>query len=294
MEDTSLANWLENTSKETKASSEPELNEILNMVGTFEKPEVDAEALFDKVQSKITENTAVKSDSKIRWFRVASVAAAAAAFLFVFNFLTPAQTTIDTFNGEVFSHNLPDDSSVKLNDNSSIKYKENFNKKRKLFLDGEAFFEVEKGSQFLVVTDNGLVEVLGTSFNVFSREDHFVVSCKTGKVEVSANGNSAILLPGQMVRLRSKKFELNDTQISAIGAWDLEETHFDNAPLNEVLSSLAAKYNLSLTAFPSEASQMNYTGNYVHNDLDKALKMICLPMGVKYHISEDQFLTISL
>ena len=45
--------------------------------------------------------------------------------------------------------------------------KKRFTDERIIQLRGEAFFEVEKGSRFVVQTGKGAVEVLGTSFNVF-------------------------------------------------------------------------------------------------------------------------------
>jgi transmembrane sensor len=47
-----------------------------------------------------------------------------------------------------------------------MSYSDDWSKERTLSLEGEAFFEVQKGSKFSVVTSDGIVEVLGTSFDV--------------------------------------------------------------------------------------------------------------------------------
>jgi ferric-dicitrate binding protein FerR (iron transport regulator) len=67
--------------------------------------------------------------------------------------------------------NLPDGSTVWLNSNSTLLLPENFSSKhRKLFLKGEAFFEVhkDKDNSFRVFSGNSVTEVLGTSFNINS------------------------------------------------------------------------------------------------------------------------------
>ncbi len=46
----------------------------------------------------------------------------------------------------------------------------------------EGFFKVQKGNKFIVHTPAGDVEVMGTSFNVFAREEASKVSCVTGKL----------------------------------------------------------------------------------------------------------------
>ncbi len=63
---------------------------------------------------------------------------------------------------------LADGSIVHLNAGSTIRYPASFDRKREVYLSGEAFFEVVKNPSrpFLIHLDNGTVKVLGTSFNV--------------------------------------------------------------------------------------------------------------------------------
>ena len=63
--------------------------------------------------------------------------------------------------------------------------------KRELELKGEAFFDVEKGKRFDVNTELGKISVLGTEFNVLSRDSIFKVSCYEGLVQVTY-GNEKI------------------------------------------------------------------------------------------------------
>ena len=73
-----------------------------------------------------------------------------------------------------------------LNSKSTITFnKHNWDTNRTLELNGEAFFDVEKGNTFTVKTSQGNVSVLGTEFNVNASVDFFRVSCYEGKVKVS-------------------------------------------------------------------------------------------------------------
>jgi len=56
---------------------------------------------------------------------------------------------------------LPDHSSMILNAESKAKFAEKWDGERVVELDGQAFFQVQKGKRFTVKTAKGIVEVLG-------------------------------------------------------------------------------------------------------------------------------------
>lgn len=79
---------------------------------------------------------------------------------------------------------LPDGSIAYLNNNSSIEYKKNFDK-RIVRQNGEVFYEVTKGaSPFIVKTDAGEIQVLGTKFNVKLSNNELEVEVEEGVVEL--------------------------------------------------------------------------------------------------------------
>ncbi|QCK13858.1 FecR family protein [Mangrovivirga cuniculi] len=92
---------------------------------------------------------------------------------------------------------LPDSSTVYLNHNSKISFDEDF-EERKVHLDGEAFFDVVPGENtFTVITENGEVEVEGTSFNVVSVDLDFNVEVVSGIVHLHSHGHQHKLGRGQ-------------------------------------------------------------------------------------------------
>ena len=77
---------------------------------------------------------------------------------------------INSISSEIL---LPDGSAVTLNANSKLQYYTH--SARKVWLEGEAFFEVKKipetAEPFQVVTNDLTITVLGTTFNVNSRNE---------------------------------------------------------------------------------------------------------------------------
>ncbi len=87
---------------------------------------------------------------------------------------------------------LPDNTVVYLNEHSSLVYPENFNiNNRKVSLDGEAYFEIEKDTmQFIVACHNTITRLREGAFNVrgFSDKTEVEVIIVSGKAEFSGVG----------------------------------------------------------------------------------------------------------
>ncbi|MFX0556118.1 FecR domain-containing protein [Maribacter sp. CXY002] len=91
---------------------------------------------------------------------------------------------------------LPDGSVVYLNHNSTIRHAKEFNP-RVIELKGEAFFIVQPdGSEFLVTTEFGDIEVLGTEFNVKTTVNQVEVDVKNGLVALKTAYNNSEIKKG--------------------------------------------------------------------------------------------------
>lgn len=185
--------------------------------------------------------------------------------------------------GEMKIVELPDQSEIVLNANSTINYDaENWSESRKLFLDGEAFFSVEKGSSFTVETSNGQIRVLGTSFNVYSRDNELNVSCKTGKVEVNNENNTVLLTPGLCTYSKNGRLvEPHSYDAELVGIWQQREYyHFENVPLQNVFDELSRQFSVTfeLNDVPKDIV-VNADINI--QQLDKALNVVCTTYGLR-------------
>ena len=100
---------------------------------------------------------------------------------------------------------LPDGSIVHLNAHAELKLKENWEEgqSRQVWLNGEAFFEVEKKpvtqAKFTVITEALEVEVLGTMFNVKSKGDNTQVFLEEGKIQLKSATQKVALRPNDFI-----------------------------------------------------------------------------------------------
>lgn len=225
------------------------------------------EDVWGKLSSQIDFDNQPVQKGKIinlNWLTISSAAAIILIFgstLFIKNY----SVSITSHLNEKFSHTLPDNSEVFLNENSTLSYHPywwHFN--RELKFEGEAFFEVKKGEKFTVKSKNGNTSVLGTSFNINSRND-YTVYCKTGKVAVSSNNNVDIVLlsPNEMVSFkRDSKLKQKVEEQNTILNWQKIYLNFESTPVIEVFSELEKIYNVNLNYESSEFSNLNYSANY--------------------------------
>lgn len=226
-----------------------------------------------------------------------AIAAIFIVALCVASFLRFSVIQVQTGYGEQLSQVLPDGSEVQLNAASSMQYHPHwwrFN--RVVSLQGEAFFNVQKGSRFRVSSAAGNTEVLGTSFNVYARQSVYEVSCYTGKVKVTANetGKTAILLPGQQAKLsQTGEMVTSEAPIEEKTgmAWMKNNFYFTSAPFNRVIYEISIRYNIPIHL---KAKSFAYTGNFEQYDsIEKVLQVICKPNGYIFTKNPDGSYTIS-
>ncbi len=268
-----------------------EYKKIGDSANEIDFPIINQDSLLLKIKNQLKDNDVPSAKVIPLWKKLVSVAVVAVA-IFGVMILFSADIIIDSHHAIQLSHALPDGSQVILNSDSELEYDNNFNQERVLNLKGEAFFQVEKGKSFTVVTDEGEVSVLGTSFNVLARDGVFVVSCKTGKVQVSSKNNSKIITPGERVRF-SNGVATNIEKVNPvkIDDWTSGESYFERAPLQEVISSMSHKYDVEID-LPQAYHGKLFTGSFIHSDFQKASKMVLVPMGIAYEVTENDVLKI--
>ena len=156
---------------------------------------------------------------------------------------------------------LSDSTVVHINSGTSLKYPVKFleNKDRKVFLEGEAFFEVTKSNTapFIVNTDKIDIRVLGTKFDVsaYRDDEHISTVLVEGSVEISTSGGSTIgeekylLEPGQIGSWNKSMDNINiaETDVNEYTSWINGEIIFRIRPFPEILKVLERHYNVSIT-----------------------------------------------
>ena len=237
-------------------------------------------AFKNKAEAKNTTPKVIKPN--FNWISAAAAAVVAVLITTYFIFSNPATTT-EAKLAQLTQTQLPDQSEVLLNSGSLLTYvKNDWDKnKREVKLKGEAYFKVTKGSNFIVETSAGKVQVLGTQFNVKERKDYFEVHCYEGRVRVDHGGKKLVLTPGERYRFINgtgkKMTGLPATQPS----WTLDESSFDAIPLKYVLNELERKFDITITTQSIDLDQL-FAGSFGNKNLDKALRAVTVPLGIEY------------
>lgn len=209
--------------------------------------------------------------------------------------------TQSTQTGQIKQVTLPDSTHVWLNAASSILYAKGFNQaSRKVFLNGEAFFEVakDKDKPFVIQTQNMTTQVLGTSFNIsgYASDDDFHVAVLTGRVEVSRvsvnSGKSwspeTVLEANQLVTFTKKdgKFDKKSIPDATVYAdWRSGKLAFHHTEMQTVVRKLQHIYSLQITIRDRAITGSRISGHFkVQQPAAEVIRSICLSIGATYQI----------
>jgi len=243
-------------------------------------------------------DTETRPESKIRtlsrrrnWLAVASVALVLLASGFIyFQFFHNPQVIITTEYGEQLEHSLPDGSIVTLNANSSIKY---FTRSpRSVWMEGEAFFEVKKmvetHEKFNVWTADLSVTVLGTSFNVNTRNDQTQVFLEEGKVrlELEEMQSEAIEMnPGDLIAYSKKQKKLKEKRKNASAlenaSWKEGSLIFKDTPLPEALFKIEDIYGIQFVVQSENLKDEIISGGVPIKNLEVTLVTLSEVYGIE-------------
>lgn len=245
----------------------------------------EIEARWIALETKINQNT-----HRSFWFQEKKYAIAATITLIVLSalsvwFIFHHQTVVyTTKSGEMRNLILPDSSKVTLNANSTLNYHRSsfLGSERKIYLKGEAYFEVVKKNapqpvKFVVVTENAQVEVLGTQFNVNNRRGKTRVVLNSGKVKFNASNNqNATLEPGDMVEYSKENHELTLQKVDPDlhSSWRNQKLKFDDTSLIELAEILEDNYGLKVIINNQDLYNKKITGEISAENVDVILKAV--------------------
>ena len=256
---------------------------ISDFAHRFKAPKFDEKASKDVLDSHISKKDTMRS--RFKW--VASIAAIIVV-IFGLSKVLNLEKGLQTFETEIANIqtlHLPDHSKVQLSSKTFLAYNpKNWESIRSLELRGEAYFEVAKGKTFTVETKHGLIQVLGTEFNVKSRNYGLEVTCYEGAVLVKIDNEDHILKKNQKLIFTDKNVE-RLTPESDTPDWKTKSTVLKSKPLSVVLEEFTNYYDVSFETSQVDTSRL-YTGSFNHNDIETALKSITLPLNLTYQIKE--------
>jgi ferric-dicitrate binding protein FerR (iron transport regulator) len=201
--------------------------------------------------------------------------------------------TLTTPRGGQYKIQLPDGTLVWLNAASSLRFPTAFTGgERIVALDGEGYFEVahQAAMPFKVQLGSGVVEVLGTRFNVMAYQNETKVrtTLLQGAVKVTHNDHMARLVPGQQASWMAggSNITVGPADADEAVSWKEGYFQFNRAPLTDVMRQLQRWYSVEVR-YEGSSGKREFWGKIPRNvRLSEALRILELS-SIQYSMKGD-------
>ncbi|MDB5150238.1 MAG: hypothetical protein JWQ57_4258 [Mucilaginibacter sp.] len=258
---------------------------------------VDEDAAYLRLQKRLNNTaSAAPQPARVRKMKTSWWIGIAASLLLV---CTVAWLTISHYydnkaiafvkidsEAQTRAQTLPDGSVVTLNSHSTLIYPERFTGKiRPVTMLGEAFFKVtpDKTKPFIIKVNGVTVRVVGTSFNIKSRDGKTQVIVETGIVNVSQKAKNVNLNPGERVLVTGQD-GLLDKESNKGRLYNYYVTHeliCDETPLYELVTSLNEIYGAHIVIGNKAIANLPITTVFKDQSLEQVLLVISETFKIK-------------
>ena len=205
--------------------------------------------------------------------------------------------------GKKFELVLSDGTFVHLNAETTLKYPVNFiaGKKRQVYLNGEAYFEVKRDEEdpFLVYAENMEIKVLGTHFsiNTYNGLEPFAVLIE-GSVSVSQTESDnvsnipEIINPGQKAAIIENNIQIKNVNVNNYIDWRNGNLTFIDLPFSEIIQKIERKYNVKILNDYGELNDIKFNGRFEDETILDLLDVFKESAEFEYQIKDNQIMII--
>lgn len=260
------------------------LSDMLDKDAFLLEEESDENYVPNKNQSARIQHAIERKIAKINFFKISlKIAAVLLPLILLAGITFYVNRQVDLFGTSEFAEvYVPkgekarlffhDGTEVFLNADSKIRYPKKFGlTKRKVYLEGEAYFQVSSNKKrpFIVNAGETSVKVLGTSFNVSAYKDNkeIRVVLDEGEIVFAARNNQYKLNPGQKFIYDTENNELylmNVRNSDDESLWKSNYIRFNDTPLQETLKVLDRKFDVPFNVLDKQV--LTYSFNLVSED----------------------------
>lgn len=208
---------------------------------------------------------------------------------------TVVYNTLSVPHGGEYRLLLADGTAVHLNAGSELRYPVAFAvAERKVYLKGEAWFEVAKDAErpFYVETDEVSIRVYGTAFNV---NTHGLRATETilveGEIGISGKGSTGErrMRPGQLAACdhHSGEITFREVDIRKYTAWKNGEFCFNDDTLEEILEELGRWYDVRIVYRSAGKKHIQFSGHLKrYENIRKILGAISESTGIVFQVGD--------
>jgi ferric-dicitrate binding protein FerR (iron transport regulator) len=214
-----------------------------------------------------------------------------------------AYHTIKVPNGKRFDVILSDGTHVYLNAGSSLKYPVEFMNEgeRKVFLNGEAYFDVysDKKHPFIVDVNNMNVQALGTEFNISSYPEDSSISTVLveGSVRIFKDKSiktqsSVILKPGYKAEWKkeTKTIFVKKVDTKIYTGWLDNKLIFKNSQFKNIIQKLERHYNVTIINKNKKLDKQYFDATFDVETIAQVLNSFKESYNIDYTIENDQII----
>ncbi len=183
---------------------------------------------------------------------------------------------------------LNDGSVIYIAQNSLFSFPKEFeNKSRNVELKGEAFFDIAPNPDkpFIIETDEAIIEVLGTAFNVKTQDGKgFELYVDRGKVKVSLKKDPAhteLVTAGEKVSTFKNNLVKTKHAYSKANAWYTQHMHFKDESLQNIITVLNRNFNTTFVVAEKETGNRKLTVTFGRETAGTMAELICTTLNLK-------------
>ena len=211
------------------------------------------------------------------------------------------QSSAKTFTTTKAQHSaisLSDGTEVTLNHTSELIVRRSlFDKARRVSLNGEALFHVQKnGTPFIITTEVGTVQVLGTQFNVRMRHGIMEVAVLNGSVKITARKNgidsSVVLANNQIAICARDEFPEAPKTLPYVfyPGWISGKFIFYRSNIADACKELESQFDVIIKIQNLQRHTETITGILDGKTIENALTSLRQLTGITYHYENGAYI----
>ncbi|MGV8135402.1 MAG: FecR family protein [Mangrovibacterium sp.] len=302
-----IADWMKDP------ENEAEVRGALGKIWTHADIELkgerpDFESLLERIHRKLQGSYSLPLHPLQKGYRIFSRVAAVLIFplLFVTIYLYlknndhVSQETSAVIQQEIYTKpgtrskiTLSDGTLVWLHDGTTLRYPERFGKdQRRVFVDGEAYFEVVSDPDRPFIVQNPMMETLvtGTKFNLnaYSSDQYFEATLIEGKIELKKGQDYYQLEPRQQVRYDDQTGRISEFGVNPYlsTAWIQGKLIMQDEPLSTAVKKISRWYNVKIILQDCELHSYFLTATIENEKPEQTMKLISMALPVDFTVTE--------
>lgn len=204
---------------------------------------------------------------------------------------------LDVPRGGEFKVQLEDGTEVWLNSSSKLYYPKTFSGDvRKVRIEGEAYFAVATDSlrPFYVETENQLVRVYGTSFNIryYPEESEVYTTLEKGRVSLQRAddlGGELFLTPGHqsVFAISDMKVRVRPVNTDVVTSWRKGRFVFEHQTLQRIMSDLSRWYDFDYEIADASLGKEEFMGSIPrYSDFTTAIFILEKCGGIRFTVAD--------